>query len=69
MVERAGVVAQHVPIADAHASAIDDEDPAGFERFERDVHRLFAAVHTEVGAAGSERIDQRVGALLELPPA
>ena len=66
VVERPGVVSQHVAIAHAHASTIDHKDPACLEWFDRSVHGFCAAVHAEVGAARGQRVDQCIGTMFEI---
>src|SRR5688572_4244528 len=68
VIERAGVIAKHGPVANAYASLVDDEDAASLERLERQINRLRTAVHAEVRLAGLKRMDQGVGALLQLAP-
>ena len=40
VVERAGVVAEHVAVADAQAAALDDDDAARLERLDGGIDRL-----------------------------
>src|SRR5688500_180840 len=48
VLERAGVVAQHVAVAHAQAAVLDDDHAARFERLDGGVDRLGAAGHAEV---------------------
>src|SRR4030095_12088213 len=51
MFDRAGIVAQYVPLADAEPSALGDDDASRLERFGRFFNRLLAAGDAEVRVA------------------
>ena len=66
MVERAGVVAQHIPIPDTDASSFSNDDAARLERLECLRHGFGAGLDAEVGAGRAQRVDDRVGARFEV---
>src|SRR5207237_8341720 len=66
MIERAGVVAQHMPIPDTDSSSFSNDDAARFERLEGLRHGFGAGLDAEVGAGRAQRVDDRVGARFEV---
>src|SRR5687768_7959064 len=68
MVEAAGVVAEHVALPHAHPATRHGKDAAGCERLDRSIGSLFAARDAQIGAAGAQRVEDGVGAALELAP-
>ena len=60
MIEGVRVIAEHMAVSNAYATAFDDDDAARFEELERAVYRLGAALDAKVGATGPERLDHGI---------
>src|SRR5882672_837682 len=64
VIQRAGVIPQHVAIAHAEAPVLDDDDAARLEGPGRGIHRLGSAGDAEVRAGGVQRLQNRVSPIL-----
>src|SRR5215216_859106 len=61
MLDRARVVAKDVPLADAEASALRDDDAARLEGLGGFFNGLAPGEHCEVRTYGTQRFDDRIG--------
>src|SRR6185503_13141653 len=68
VVEPARVVTEHIALANPDPASRDGDDAARLERLDGPVGRLGPAGDAEIGAAGAQRVENRVGAALELAP-
>ena len=67
MIERAGVIAEYVAVANAQPTILDNDDAPRLERFNRRVHSLRSAGDAEIRAAGAKRVDEDRRAVLQIP--
>src|SRR5206468_10567153 len=67
--DRAAVVAEHAALADAKASALEDDDAPQLERLGRLLDGLPPAGHAEIGVTRGELLDQPIDAPLQIAAA